>query len=290
MRKTTLVFSILAFSLSGHATEGGGNGYPLGAETFMTGYLPKVGNYLVSYNQYYSASSFKNKAPVFRDFKLETLSTTVRLIHVSDKTLFGGNWASHVFLTYADVNIKNLGGSSQHKGGLSDVIIDPFILGWHFGNFHLITAVDFYLPVGHYNRNDLANAGRNYYTVEPVVDFTYLTEGGFEVSAKTMYDHNFKNNDTHYRSGDELHSDFVIGQHFGPWVLGGGGYLYKQVSGDSGRGAVFGDFEGRAIGLGPQVSYKARNGLSVSGRYDHEFDVTNRPEGNRAWLSAALSF
>ena len=107
---------------------------------------------------------------------------------------------------------------------------------------------------------------------------------------KTMFDHNYENNDTQYRSGNELHADFVAAKHFGNWGVGIGGYTYKQLTGDSGDGAVFGDFKGRATALGPQLTYTAASGLNIQGRYQHEFDVMNRPQGDKFWLNVAIPF
>ncbi len=105
---------------------------------------------------------------------------------------------------------------------------------------------------------------------------------------KTMFDHNYENEDTDYRSGNELHADFVAAKHFGNWAVGVGGYVYKQVGGDSGEGASLGDFKGRATALGPQFSYSTASGLNIAGRYQHEFDVLNRPEGDKLWLNIAI--
>lgn len=269
-------------------TEGGGGAYANGSEGFLTAYLPPPGTYLVNYNTFYSANSFKNPSPVFDDFKVASFASIARLIHVTDQKILGANWAMHAFLVYADVDVKNLNGGHQQKRGVGDFIFDPIALGWHFGNWHVITGVDVYVPTGSYNKNDLANAGRNYLTLEPVVAFTYLNPAGYEFSMKTMFDYNFENRATRYRSGNELHADFVAAKHVGQWAFGMGGYAYQQLTGDSGAGALFGDFKGRAYALGPQVAYTAKNGINVSVRLQHEFDVVNRPEGEKYWINLSL--
>lgn len=287
-KKLAVIGLGLALSNLAWGTEGGGGAYANGSEGFLTGYMPPTGTYLVNYNMFYSADSFKNKSPVFDDFQVATFASIARLIHVTDKKILGGDWAMHAFLVYADVNVKNLNGGRQRQGGIGDFIFDPIALGWHFGNWHVITGVDLYLPTGNYDKNDLANVGRNYLTIEPLVDFTYLNPAGYEFSMKTMFDYNFENHATDYRSGNELHADFVAARHVGPWAFGVGGYAYKQLTGDSGDGAVLGDFKGRAFALGPQVAYTAKNGINVAVRVQHEFDVQNRPEGDKLWLNIAL--
>jgi hypothetical protein len=54
-------------------------------------------------------------------------------------------------------------GQRDHHFGIGDVIVDPIILGWHFkNNWHVVAALDTWVPIGSYNRSDLANIGRNY--------------------------------------------------------------------------------------------------------------------------------
>lgn len=280
--------SLLALGQSAHATEGGGGAYANGSEGFMTGALPPPGSYLVSYNTYYTADKFANPNPAFDDFKVNTAATILRAIHVTDKQILGGTWAMHAFLVAADVDVNLGAGGRQARAGMGDFIFDPLAIGWHSGNWHWIVGMDIYAPTGRYDKDQLANIGRNYVTLEPLFAFTYRNAAGYEFSMKTMFDHNYENSDTRYRSGNELHADFVAAKHFGNWAVGVGGYTYKQVSGDSGEGAVLGDFMGRATALGPQLSYTTASGLNIQGRYQHEFDVRNRPEGNKLWLNIAI--
>jgi hypothetical protein len=69
------------------------------------------------------------------------------------------------------------------------------------------------------------------------------------------------------------------------------GYVYQQISGDSGSGAMLGGFESRVIGLGPEIGYffpagnlKAYLNLKGYG----EFGAEHRPSGWNLWLTFAL--
>ncbi|WP_263866318.1 transporter [Pseudomonas sp. PDM19] len=60
------------------------------------------------------------------------------------------------------------------------------------------------------------------------------------------------------------------------------GYLYRQVTGDSVRGAVLGDFKSQVCAVGPQVGHflkvcKDSWYANLKGYY--EFDANNRAEG-----------
>ena len=197
------------------ATEGGGGAYPNGAEDFMVGALPPPGTYFKNYLTYYTASKFKdnngNDIPV--DFKLKVAADVLRFIYVTDYKILGANWAVHAFIPVAYMDVE-MGPRSDDRFGLGDIIVDPFILGWHWKNFHVTTGLDIYIPVGTYNQDRLANLGRNYWTFEPVLGMTYLSDGGFEISAKFMYDFNTENDDTNYQSGQEFRPPPDWGSHY----------------------------------------------------------------------------
>jgi hypothetical protein len=76
------------------------------------------------------------------------------------------------------------------------------------------------------------------------------------------------------------------------FLLGLVGYVYDQVSGDSGSGDKVGAFESRVVGIGPQVGYLFPVGdmqgylnLKAYG----EFDARDRPSGVNVWLTFAIT-
>jgi hypothetical protein len=55
-----------------------------------------------------------------------------------------------------------------------------------------------------------------------------------------------RNSATNYKNGNELHWDWALGMLFAnQFKLGVAGVVYRQLTGDSGSGAVLGPFEGR---------------------------------------------
>ncbi len=280
-----------------YATEGGGGAYPNGAEDFMTGALPPPGTYFKNYMTYYTASTFKDNngndvtGPTGQKFKLNVFAETLRLIYVTKAQVFGASWAMHAFLpiVYQDVTAPN--SATDNRWGLGDIIIDPFILGWHLPNFHITTGLDIYLPTGTYNQDHLANTGRNYWTFEPIVAMTYLSDSGFELSAKFMYDFNTKNNDTNYQSGQEFHFDYTIGYHIDKqWAVGLGGYCYIQTTNDEQNGVTPPDgFKGQVYAIGPEAQYSYKN-MNFTLKWQYEFDAKYKPEGNKFWFNFVYAF
>ena len=59
-----------------------------------------------------------------------------------------------------------------------------------------------------------------------------------------------------YRNGIDLHFDWAMSQFVGKSVrVGIVGYVYQQLTGDSGAGAKLGDFKGHSVGIGPQIGF-----------------------------------
>ena len=294
MKSRTLLIASCLFALltsSAMATENGGGAYPNGAEGFMTGLVPPPpGMYLIDYSLYYGASDFMdaNGDEINAPFDLTVWGNIVRLINVTDKRIFGGQWVQHAFFPVLYLDVTTPGGS-DHSFGIGDVIVDPFILAWHTKHLHWAVGLDTYIPVGKYYKGDLANLGRNYWTFEPVAAMTYLSDGGFDASLKVMYDINTRNDDTDYKSGDEFHFDWALGKRLGKCVLGVGGYYYKQVTGDDGTvmtpaGPVdAGDNKGQTIAIGPQIACQYK-GISLVLKYQREFESENKFEGDKVWF------
>ncbi len=276
------------------ATQGGGGSYPNGAEDFMSGALPPPGTYLLNYFQYYSSDRLVDNSGdrIAPGFKLNVIADVVRVVHVTKQEILGASWGMHLFvpLVYMDVNVPGRG--KDHRTGLGDIIVDPFILGWHGKNWHLATGVDFFLPTGTYNKDRLANTGRNYWTFEPVIAGTWQTDSGFEVSGKLMYDFNTTNTELHYLSGQEFHVDYAVGQKLWDFTLGAAGYFYQQTTNDEQNGdrvSFNNGNKGRVFGVGPALKYNIKN-MSLSLKYIFETAVENRPEGGNLWFKFSYAF
>lgn len=284
------------------ATEGGGNAYPNGAEDFWCGLIPPPGFYFINYFLYYHADDFNNKHGdnVDEDFDLDVIANTFRFIKITNHKILGANWGVHMFvpIVYQDVT-PPFTGRNDTQTGVGDIIVDPLILSWHFSkNFHLAAGIDIFMPTGRYDADDLANTSRNYWTFEPIVAFTYMTDFGLEVSSKFMYDINTNNPDTDYRSGQEFHFDYAVGYKVSDWTVGAAGYYYKQITNDkiNGEKVTFPDalgfedgFKGQAIAVGPAVKYGCKN-ISFTLKYLWDTEVEHRPEGQSLWFKLVYAF
>ncbi|CAI3805729.1 hypothetical protein DBADOPDK_03866 [Pseudomonas sp. MM223] len=275
-----------------HATEGGGTSYPLGAENYMSGAMPSPGFYGQLFVNHYEADNLRGndgrKLPV--DFRVRANAIVPRLIWVSDYTLLGGSLALHAIVPLVDVKVS-LNDQSQQNSGLGDVIFGPALGFHHSDKFHSILAFDMIAPTGRYDKNDLANPGRNYWVFEPVYAMSYIDPAGLNLDAKVMYDFNRRNPATDYRSGQEFHVDYAVGWGLGNgWVLGVGGYYYRQTTDDHQDGERIEDNKGRSFAVGPSIKYSGKEGWFVTAKWSKETEVRNRAQGDAYWLKLTLPF
>ena len=136
-----------------YATEFGGGAYPNGAEDFMSGAVPPPCYYFLNYFEYYSAYQFKNdhNGQLIPGFEADAAANVFRFLYVTKQQILGANWAVHVFVPLVNLEVTMPPLGEQGRAGLGDIIIDPFILSWHFKNWHLATGVDIYLPTVRYD-------------------------------------------------------------------------------------------------------------------------------------------
>ena len=151
---------------------------------------------------------------------------------------------------------------------------------------------------GSYEAGRLANAGKNYWSIEPTVGAMYLNpDTGIECSMFSGLTFNTENTDTDYHSGTQWHFEGTVAQHFPLWDglagVGANGFWYQQLQGDSGSGTVLGDFKAQSVGVGPVVSYSKKLGghdVTMEAKWLHEIEVKNRLEGNYFWFKLLYKF
>jgi len=185
--------------------------------------------------------------------------------------------------------------------GIGDILLIPYMFGWTnlVKDLKLDTRLSIFVPTGEYEAGQLANVGKNYWTFEPGIMASWLSSKiGTEATLYTGIDFNTTNDATDYRSGTSLHLDMTLAQHlplFGGYVgVGANGFYYKQLTGDSGSGAVLGSFEGLTTGVGPVLSYIRQLGKNTTFlaevKWLPELDVEKRMEGDYLWFKVGLQW
>jgi len=290
-----------------HAAEGGGSNYTPGFYgDFGVAVAPEPGFYLRNDLYYYTGDASGEQVVQFGELRtrveVDAFMYMLTGLKVLDAEILGGRFAFGGFVPvlYTDLSADvALGdGSASVKDDrtlFGDPGFVPASLFWNFGNFHVNVSETIIVPLGSYDVDEDVNGGLNYWTFETVVAGTYLhPEKGFELSAALGYLYNTENDDTDYQTGQEFHVDFMVNQFLSEtFAVGVHGFYYKQITGDSGSGAVLGDFKGEAAGIGPALMWIPKikdKDVVISLKWLHEFDVEHRLEGDHVFLNATLAF
>lgn len=275
------------------AGEGGGSSYSGGVENFLTGAAPPPGFHVLAYGNVYRADALKdgqgNDVPL-PVFKVAATALATRFVWSTTTTLAGGNLVLHTILPLVDLKVT-VPGQSQRKTGLGDITFGPGLAFHHSPNLHSVVAVDFVAPAGSYDKNDLTNIGRNYWSIQPLYTVSHIDPAGFNGDFKLTLNFNQRNSATDYKSGTEVYLDYSAGWGLGNgWVIGAGGYLLNQLTSDTSNGAAVPDSKGRAFAIGPSLKYDNGKGWFITAKWQREMAVRNRPEGSALWIKTLIPF
>jgi hypothetical protein len=302
-------------SMSVRAEEGGHGHYmPGAAASFIDAFPGRTGLAVVPQFTYYDGNaSASRQIPIIGGTALNLDATvyavSLPLIYQTPLKLLGGHYAAGVVLpyawvettgrlTFANTNLPS-GLRRDTANGVGDIALLPFMLGWTNGGLKYDVRLIIYAPTGEYDKDQLANVGLNYWTFEPEISLSYISSKiGLEVSAYAGICINTENSDTDYQTGEQFHLDVTVAQHLalgqkGLIGIGVNGFYYQQISGDTGSGAVLGDFEGRTVGVGPVLSYATKLGatdVSAEVKWLPELDVEHRLKGDYVWFKLAVLF
>jgi len=169
-----------------------------------------------------------------------------------------------------------------------------FSVRWNSGVDNYMTYVTGDVPVGTYSSSSVSNIGIGHGAIDAGGGYTYFNpQTGHELSAVLGFTYNLINQSTQYQNGVDMHLDWGASQFLSKQVqVGLVGYLYDQLSCDSGAGDRVGCFESRVAGIGPQFGYI----FPVGGMQGYlnlkaygEFGGSDRPTGWNAWATLVIS-
>ncbi|PHM50681.1 SphA family protein [Xenorhabdus miraniensis] len=288
----SLTLSLSLISTSVMAAEGGGVGtYPDGLDNYLAGALPPPGIYALFYggNIHYKKLRGNNGALIpVPGFKVNVNLLAPRLVWVTGRQVLGGQLAYHTIVPLLDVTTDAAGKHNNSKG-IGDITFGP-ALGYHPApDLGYVIGLDVNIPTGHYDRNDPSSLGKNYWTIRPVWAVSYFPANGINADLKVMYDVNSSNKETKTTSGQAIHADYALGWGFGNGLVAGvGGYVFQQITNDSGPNSAQG--KASAFGFGPSIRYANAKGWLIALKWQKDLAVNNRPAGSQFFLKAAIPF
>lgn len=286
----------IGLSAPAWASENGSQHYPIGVLTVQNGTMPPPGmlqlqNYFLSLSSGSLANNTGgNAAP---NFSLYVQADAPRFLYTWKPKIGPFHYSNgFVFpITHLSLSVAGAHDSDFHPGDIDIANYLSYASANHKLNYYF--GFETYLPVGAYNKNNLVNAGNNFWTFAPTFDVTYKPSPKGELAVSVLTEFNTENSANHYHSGSDI--DFDYGTTWRPWDkarkfgFGVQGYFYKQLSDDTQNGAKVGTdgYRGREFGIGPQLRYDwPFGGLVV--KYQHEYAVVDRPRGEKVWVEFAL--
>lgn len=296
LHRTLAVILLSSVLTVAQASENGSINWPLGVNTVLPALLPPPGDTsLYSYTVYYSADEYRgnNGSNAGFDFKLGNFAQALRVVHTWDRETDSGlRVSSGVILSGGRLSLDMVG-TSDTDSGLNQLYVTPLYLTWSpTPELHLLTGFSAFIPVGNYDRNDMANLSNNYYSYVQEFGATWMPTRQWEFSVSPTMSFNVKNEDTSYRSGNVFHVDYNIGY----WLrsmpnlqLGLAGYVTQQLSDDELYGQdVPGGNRLRKVAIGPQLFYAFNQSSGIVFKWLHETSVKNGPKGHALWMQFAL--
>jgi hypothetical protein len=302
----------LAPGLPVMAADGGAGVYLLGKRGPLAAFVPKPGWYLTDDLYFYDAGS-SDFLPLgdrlVQKADAEALINIAQFTFVTDATILGGRLAFSGVLPYGRVEVNARGevglpdGTPVARKKTDSVtgIGDPAFgaaLGWknregdRFRAWSVYSSI--FAPWGDYEVGRIANIGKNRWALDVGAAYTMANfSGGREFSSVLGFTFNGDNEDTDYETGTEMHLEIAGKQHLPKgWSFGVVGYWYEQLTGDGNNPALLGDFKGRVIALGPELSYQITasktHPVTLDLRWYHEFEAKNRLEGDAVFLTVSV--
>ena len=218
--------------------------------------------------------------------------------YATETKIAGGHYALSIYpgVAYAENNYTK-GNSKQQSSrvGAGDIYAIPAQLSWQLGAVSVLAFEGISIPVGSYRKNRDLNTGLNFWTFDSNISVTWLPDdGNYDFSLNLGYMVNTENTATHYRTGDELHLDYMAGYYLTQKLsLGITGTYYKQLIPDSGRGVTVTAVQGESSSIGPVLMYNVKldgRDVNFSAKWLHEYSVNNHAPGDYAIVRTTFSF
>ncbi len=301
------LFSLLAFFPSLAFAGPAGGHYTSGVNLLERGSIPPPGFYTKHSLLHYTATTLNDrdgnelKIPTrggvkkTTPFKVDSTVLVNRLLYVTDKTFLGANYAMHAIIPLSYPKVTSPKGQRQEHGGLGDIALEPLLLAWHTDSLDAAYGVAVYLPTGEWDEDNVANIGKNFYTLMQTLGATWSLDDAktLKFGGKMRYEVHFRHLSQDVTQGDNLTMELGLSKAILPTVqLGIVGFGQWQVTNDRGHDVTWDkSVRDRVYGIGPEVVWTipaAKANLVFN--YTQEFGAVDRSQGQFFGVTAALAF
>jgi hypothetical protein len=281
------------------SAEGGSGVYVLGLRGPGSAITPPPGVYFSNQLLIYSGGISGNVplegGSLAGDARLRAVATIPVLLFVTPFEFAGGRLGVTVTTPYGHADIAGRLGPISREDRLA-ALADPAagaFLGWRHESFHWQLGFNGFMPIGDYRVGRLANVAKHRGAIDVYAGLTWFDPAiGIDVTNTWGVTFNQPNEITRYRTGTEFHWDWSVTKRFdNGFSIGPTGYLYRQLTGDSGPGAALGAFQGEVWALGVALGQEFRIGdvpVTARLRYFREMDARRRFLGDAAFVGISF--
>ena len=265
---------------------------------YVPGFYGDFGMALKQESGWYLDNFAMGYTAVAADFGSNSVLELPGIGYATDTKIAGGNYALSIYpgVVYAENNYTKSDSKQQSaRVGAGDIYAIPIQLSWQFGDVSVLAFEGLSIPVGSYRKNRDLNTGLNYWTFDSNISLTWQPDNeSYDFSLNLGYMVNTENTTTHYRTGNELHLDYMAGYYLTE-KLGAGitGTYYRQIIQDSGGGVTVDAVQGESSSIGPVLMYTIKldgRDVNFSAKWLHEYNVNNHAPGDYAIVRTTFNF
>lgn len=290
------MFCVL-FTLPGLAVAGHGH-YVNGVEGLKAATLPPEGFYWRMYNAYYTANKQVNNRGDSNPGRTtaDVYALVNRAIWNTGLQVLGADFVVDLVIPLTNTKIHHRGTPMAFDStsfNVGDILVEPALLAWHDDWYDAVLGFGVYVPVGDWDENKAASAGKGFWTFMFTAGGTVYFDAAktWHASLLARYEVHTKQDETHTTPGNDFHFEWGIGKTINEvFDIGVAGYCNWQVTDDSG-GHAKAEHKERSFAVGPEIAYTIVPwGMNVSLRTLWEFENRNSTQGNITTLTLTKAF
>lgn len=222
--------------------------------------------------------------------KLTIKDSAAQFLWVPGFELLDAQYRAFFTFPLLNLDLSAAGGAiTDDSFGITSMEIRPVELSWQIAPGIFTNAgVSFHTPA-HWKDTKLVNSGGNFWSISPSVGISYMRDG-WDLSLHGLYFANTRNEDSGYKSGDEILINATATKDIGGFQVGPVAYWRRQITDDSNHGSFYGgSIAGRANRAGVGLSVTKRLGpVEVNLSFTHDVVHENTTAGNRLWLNFGI--
>ncbi|APG23959.1 SphA family protein [Syntrophotalea acetylenica] len=301
-----LLVCLLFWTGTAVAGGGAGNHFTNGGEGIKVATVGPPGFYYRLYNFFYHVDTLKDgHKDSSGDLDLFVFAQVHRPIWVTNIKLLGGDWLPNVVIpvVYTDFDLDFDSFSiSDERVSLGDCVVEPIAIAWHGKQWDAVFGAMAWVPVGHYDPDHPAGAGKGYWTAQFDLGGTYYPdkEKTWSLSWLGRYETHFKQRGHDVTYGDDFHFEWGIGKALPPsmgigllrgFELGVVGYAQFQITDDRGKDVTWDKVHDRVFAVGPEIRFAIPKWKTlIEMRTNIEFGAVDRTEGIMTSLNITRAF